>query len=364
MRISTAAQLAGTALRRSLAESVFLRSGVDLTKPSDIRATLTERCNYQCLYCDHWRQDRYTDEMSLAEWQKALLSVRDFVPHPTVQFLGGEPTIVPWFFDLIRFCAEHHIGWGVVTNGSTLSGSRVRQIVAAKPLNIDISLDSRKADLHDLVRGVRGSMNHVSDGIERLVHERRRSGWPFAIRIKATITRQTMGTLAGIVDWAETMPGVLVDFSPVRLWREGEIEAMYPRGEEEMQTLASAIDALIARKRGGGPIETSIAKLRAITEHFSFQKNRHGVSLCRVGLRSINIRPNGDVGHCWNFNHIGNLRSASMADIWNGEIRRATVQETVGCSLFDTTCSTSCHAHRTLLQEAARGVRLLAQRTG
>jgi len=359
MRIGTAVRLGNTVLRRSAREALFLKSGVNITKPSDIRATLTERCNYRCLYCDHWRQDSYTDEMSLAQWQAALLSIRDFVSRFTVQFLGGEPTLLPWFFDLATFCADHGIDWGAITNGSGLSSARVKQLVAARPLNIDISLDSRKAEAHDLVRGIAGSMKQVSAGVLRLVEERDRVGAKFVIRIKPTITRHTITSLHEIVDWAETMPGVLVDFSAVRLWREHEIATLYPRGPDELQLLDDAIEGLIQRKRSGAPIETSIAKLRALLSHFALEANNHGVSQCRVGLRSVDIRPNGDVNHCWKFERIANIRQQSMADIWKAAARKDVVRQTVKCDLFKTTCSTSCHAHRTLLQEATRGARFL-----
>ncbi len=360
MKVGTAAHIASTMLRRSAAEAVFIRSGVNVTRPSDIRATLTERCNYRCTYCDHWRQPTYADEMSLAQWQSALLSVQQFVPRFTVQFLGGEPMMVPWFLDLAAFCADAGINWGVITNGSSLSAERVQRLVAARPLNVDISLDSRRPDLHDAARGVRGSMRRVSEGISRLVDERQKSGARFAIRIKTTITRHTIGALGEIVDWAETMPAVLVDFSPVRSWRQPDREALYPSRLDEMRLLRQAIDALVRRRRNGAPIETSIAKLRAVPLHFAGESNAHGVSECRVGLRSVDIRPNGDVNHCWKYRRIGNLLERSMADIWTDAARREVVAQSVGCELFKTTCSTSCHAHRTLLQEAGRGIRFLA----
>lgn len=300
--------------------------------------------------------------MSLAEWQSALLSIKKFVPRFAVQFLGGEPMIVPWFFDLANFCADHRIDWGVITNGSNLSALRVKQLVAARPLNIDVSLDSRQAAVNDLMRGIPGSMDQVSAGMQRLADERQKTGQKFAIRLKPTITRHTIESLNGLVDWAETMPSVTVDFSPVRLWKEAEIDALYPVRPEDMQTLRDVIDVLIARKQRGAPIETSIEKLRAIPVHFSRQENRHGVGQCRVGLRSIDVRPNGDVNHCWKFMRIGNLRQSSMREIWSDAARKQIVQSTVSCDLFKTTCSTSCHAHRTWKQDIARGIQLVRGR--
>jgi len=359
MQIDTAARLAAKALIRSAREAAYLRTGHNLTKPSDVRATLTERCNYRCGYCNHWRQKSYAGEMSLEEWQAALLSIRQFVGRYAVQFLGGEPMLVPWFTDLASFCHREKIDWGVITNGSTLNPKTVAAIVAAEPLNIDISLDSRDAATHDEMRGIRGSMRHVSLGIRRLVQERERSGHDFTIRIKPTVTRQTIPHLNGIVDWAETMPSVLVDFSPVRLHKDADRAAMYPRIGEDLEYLRQEIEQLVHRKADGAPIETSAAKLRSMIPHFLGQPSVHGVDKCRVGLRSVNVRPNGDVEHCFKFNKLGNLRESSMQDIWHASSRSEVVEQTLACDLIQTTCSTSCLGHRTLAQEIARGISLV-----
>jgi len=300
--------------------------------------------------------------MSLADWQAALRSVKAFTPNCAVQFIGGEPMIVPWFFELISFCRDQGIDWGVITNGSRLTEARVQDIVAARPLNIDVSLDSRLSASHDFLRGVAGSMEKVSQGIERLVEERARTGSRFIIRLKPTVTGHTIGALLDLVDWVETLPGVLVDFSPVRLWRDADIQALYPQTPQQLSELKVVVDKLIQRKTAGAPIETSVAKLAGMIEHFEHRPNQHGVGQCRVGLRSIDIRPNGDVNHCWKFTRIGNLREASMAKIWRNAVRMELVEQTVSCDLFKTTCSTSCHAHRTLRQDVARGLRYLRRR--
>jgi radical SAM protein with 4Fe4S-binding SPASM domain len=267
--------------------------------------------------------------------------------------------LMPWFIDLATFCSANKIDWGVITNGSSLSATRVAQLVAAKPLNIDISLDSVDAAEHDFLRGVSGSAEQVRDGVERLVAKRRQTGSEFAIRLKPTVTRQTIRSLGNLVSWAETMPSVVIDFSPVRLWRPDEIAEMYPSDPEEFAALEAQIESLLERKRAGAPIETSDAKLRAMLPRFSHRPVIHGVTNCRVGLRSIDIRPNGDVDHCFKFRRIGNLRHSTMKAIWQDAARRMTIEQTLGCDLLQTTCSTSCKSHRTALQDAARGLRAL-----
>lgn len=359
MEMALAARLARKVVARSVTERVYLGTGINVTKPNDIRATLTERCNYRCQYCDHWRQDRYSAEMTLNEWRHALASIRDYVGRYAVQFLGGEPMIVPWFFDLVRFCRESAIDWGVITNGSTLTAANVERIVAARPMNVDVSLDSLVGPVNDRVRGATRGMERVVDGVTRLVDARHRAGVDFVIRIKPTMTKATVSHVGAIVDWAATMPGVFVDVSPVRLWKAAEIEALYPAGPDEIAALRREIAALVARKQKGAPIETSLAKLNAIVAHFTGNEAQHGVAKCRSGLRSVNVRPDGSVEHCFAFTNVGNLRTQTMREIWECEARRGIVDATLGCDLFKTTCSTSCMAHRSFGQDVRRGLALM-----
>lgn len=272
--------------------------------------------------------------------------------------------MLPWFFELAAFCYDNEIDWGVITNGSTLNKAHVRALLAARPLNIDVSIDSLTAETHDSLRGISGSMAKVRQGVERLVKERQRVAASTVMRLKPTVTRQSLDTLPDIVEWAAHLDFVLVDFSPVRLWRRDQIAALYPQTQQEMHRLKEIIAILIRQKGEGAPIETSIEKLQAMIDHFEGKPSQQGVGQCRVGLRSINIRPNGDVDHCWKFNRIGNVRDANIADIWKASVRKELVTQTVACDKFKTICANSCFAHRTMMQDIKRGLQFIRSGLG
>src|ERR1700729_1978031 len=77
-------------VRNAVAEEIYLRTGRDATIPVSIYGEVIERCNYKCGYCDYWRRPNYRDEMSIEEWQKALLHLKDFAGHYHIGFSGGE----------------------------------------------------------------------------------------------------------------------------------------------------------------------------------------------------------------------------------------------------------------------------------
>ena len=130
MKIQDVARLGSIAVSRAGRELIYLKTGVDVTRPSSIRAIVTERCNYKCLYCNHWRQPSYPEEMTLQDWEQALMSLRLYVGYYVVQFMGGEPFVWKGFLELVEFCSAMSIGWGVVTNGSALSWRTYSELLA------------------------------------------------------------------------------------------------------------------------------------------------------------------------------------------------------------------------------------------
>src|SRR5262249_26958035 len=109
MDISTLVTLGWRHGRNALAEEVYLKTVYHATKPVTFYGNVNERCNVKCRYCEFWRLKHYVDEMTIAEWQRALLSVKDFVGRYSISFSGGEPFIKPGFIDLLGWCRRNGI---------------------------------------------------------------------------------------------------------------------------------------------------------------------------------------------------------------------------------------------------------------
>ena len=79
MKTTTLARLAFKHAYSHAAEEIYLKTEHDYTKPVTFYGLVNERCNVKCRYCEYWRLPTYKDEMTIDEWQKALLSVKEFV---------------------------------------------------------------------------------------------------------------------------------------------------------------------------------------------------------------------------------------------------------------------------------------------
>ena len=134
MNVSTLARLAFKHTYNHFAEELYLHTGKDVTRPVTFYGLVNERCNVKCRYCEYWRLPKYKDEMSIEEWQNALLSIKEFVGTFSISFSGGEPFIKPGFLDLMTFCHKNGIHAGVTTNGSALNQKNAAKLADAEPL--------------------------------------------------------------------------------------------------------------------------------------------------------------------------------------------------------------------------------------
>jgi MoaA/NifB/PqqE/SkfB family radical SAM enzyme len=348
-----------THLRAVAAEELYLKTGFDATFPISFVAEVNERCNYKCQYCHYWRMEKYAEEMSAEEWKAALLDIREFVGRYSIQFLGGEPFIKKGFTDLLLFCREHEIDWGVITNGSAFTQSIVDKVIQARPSNINVSVDSADAQINDAVRGAPGSLAKIGAGLQRLRAARDASGRYFPIRIKPTVTRMSFRSLPRLTQWAVDHGADSVDLHPVHtvpFWTPELRTAMWVP-DHEIQEFRDVIETLIEQQRNGAPIETPADKLRSYADQFQGKTVKPSIDgPCRTGMRHLTILSTGKVVQCFGFPSLGNVRARSVRDIWNSEEARSIREDTTKCSRMGKDCANGCRDSRSLKQEIERVV--------
>ena len=345
--------------RNAVAEEIYLRTGRDFTRPVAIHAMVNEICNYKCRYCEYWRMPSYRPEMSIAEWQKALLDLRDFLGGGYhVEFSGGEPYLKKGFLELLEFCHTNRVKWGVTTNGSAFSSQKVvAATVAARPLNVNISIDSMRAEAHDYSRGIEGSLDRILNGIGNLQSARKSAGLDFPIIIKPVVHRLNFRDLPEMVRWIQEIGAAAINFQPVDRWTAETYNELWIEDARDLADLKTVRDQLIELKRGGAPIMNSELLLRAWDQHFLEQPAPEEYRPCRVGMRNYFIRPDGDVEVCWYYKPIGNVRASTAREIWRGEEASERRKETVAC---DSLCLFTCLSQKTFTDKVRMGLVLIA----
>lgn len=136
----------------------------------DINFFTTYKCNSRCLNCQIWKgkgENRQRKVMRAAD----LMTLYDdplFSDCPNIGFAGGEPTISPFFWEMLETTPEKkHIT--ITTNALTSQKllDRLKNLKDARSVMIQVSIDGI-GTLHDHLRGISGAYDNATNLLEQL----------------------------------------------------------------------------------------------------------------------------------------------------------------------------------------------------
>jgi GTP 3',8-cyclase len=150
--------------------SLYDKFGRQIT---DLRISVTDRCNFRCVYCRSADPENYRDHDEILSWEELRRLGGIFVGLGIrkVRITGGEP--------LVREGVEEYIAHlkalgvqdlSITTNGHLLA-ERCDRLIAAGLQRINISLDSLEADKFERITRTR-SYDKVMEGIEEVQKSR------------------------------------------------------------------------------------------------------------------------------------------------------------------------------------------------
>jgi GTP 3',8-cyclase len=136
---------------------------------TDLRVSITDRCNYKCVYCRTGNEGAQYAELPIADY---LRLVRVFVGLgiEKVRLTGGEPLLRKGLTELIRQLAGLRRNAGgkldiaLTTNGHLLE-AMAAQLKDAGLSRITVSMDAVDAATFERITRVPGSFEHVVRGI-------------------------------------------------------------------------------------------------------------------------------------------------------------------------------------------------------
>ena len=180
--------------------SLYARAGVNAlgllgrrTHPPAILWVVTQRCFYQCIHCDSWKDERAIDA-------DALLAIADRIAETSTKLValsGGEPFIVKRLPEIVSRLKRAKKIVSINTNGHLLA-DHADWLVAEGVDHVQISIDGHTAALHDGIRRQRGSFEQILRGIEVLTSARRERA-P-SISVCGVIMKENAAHLADFVD--------------------------------------------------------------------------------------------------------------------------------------------------------------------
>ena len=284
---------------------------------------ITLACNLKCMHCGSRAGKARPAELTTEECldvvrQLARLRVRE------VSIIGGEAFLRRDWLDIIRALSGHGIHPSLQSGGLALNEERIRGAKEAGLRSCGISLDG-SPELHDKLRGVKGSYEHAMRALRLL------KKYDIVSSVNTQIGATTLPHLRGLLheiagvgvrNWAMNLTvamGNAVDNNEV-LMQPYQILELMPHLAELLEEADSLGVMMIPANALGyfGPYEH---RWRAQNLEFGYFQG------CSAGHVSLGIEADGTIKGCPSLPTSeyagGNVRDLTIEQIWNhsGQLR-------------------------------------------
>lgn len=120
---------------------------------------ITEKCNLNCVHCyGEFGSPKIECKnlLTINDWKNII---RELVRNGclSIQFIGGEPTLSPYFYELVEYAKNIGVNRISVFTNATLFKEKDMEILKKYEANIRISVYGHNSEVHDSITGKNGS---------------------------------------------------------------------------------------------------------------------------------------------------------------------------------------------------------------
>lgn len=307
-------------------QAVFLKDYPSY--PMNVIMYLEPFCNLRCVQCDVWKIKPKFLRLTLKQREEIILKVKGWLGHYSLNLYLGEPLLHPQLFPLIKFATNNKIDTIITTNGTLLTEINCKKIIESDLSQVFISLDGINEQTHDLIRGVKGTFNKTTKGIERLINARGEGKKPRII-VQSLILKQNISELVSLAKWAN-MKVDGITFQPIvskcgfgsnlynpRWYKNSKLWPNYTQ-------IKKTVDKLIYLKAKGLSVLNSDSHLKDIELYFKNPQKFIKEKPC-YSDKNFQINEDGTVFFCPNQGLAGNILETKPEKIWNS-IKAKTIR--------------------------------------
>lgn len=316
--------------------------------PETVDLFLTYRCNLRCKMCGQWgvagtskdmSPEELKSELSLDEIYKIINDIKTFKPNVTL--FGGEPLMYSNWEKVVSRIKQEGMRCNMITNGISLE-KYANSIIDLGVDEIIFSLDGPR-EVHDEVRGAKGTFDRASRGLKLIRDIKRKSGTGKpVVSISSTIFEINYKRLDELISIAEELMASTITFhhliflSQERYNQHNNIFKGYYgmvcndwKGFVRDSLPDIDVDFLIRKmediKKRDSKVKIAFypnftdEEIRRYYTEFDFVSSGYGKRCLSPWMVSY-IFPDGSVRPCQSLNFsAGNVRDSAFSRIWNNE---------------------------------------------
>jgi MoaA/NifB/PqqE/SkfB family radical SAM enzyme len=249
----------------------------------------------------------------------------------SVVFTGGETMRkTDEFFMLSQKCKDLGLSCAANTNGTLINSKDiVKQLINHGPRYLVISLDSRYEEIHDQMRGVKGTYNNVLNAIRMLVDEKKaHPDTHMKIVTNSIIMDSNYSDLINYIEFARNLgiDGVMFQMLSRTFWKQTQrdfaFENYFPKDKSEFKKV---IDEVIHRYSNDQFVITNAMDFKYMKMYVD-NPDFTTEPVCASHEKNIMVDSYGDVFLCFSMREflegqcLGNIRKDSLKEMWTSEL--------------------------------------------
>lgn len=230
---------------------------------SSMYLALGYKCNHKCYFCPCGNNKIKAPVASVEELKKAIDNgLNNNVKYITLS--GGEPTLHPYFHEILEYCVRSGLNVGILSNGETFFKQEntekfFRNINPGK-IHVTTAIHSINKEYHERVTGVSGSFERSINGLKNVIN----MGIP--VTVKQVISKWNYRELPDFADFVYREYGSYVSLTLCGMdfcgMNPEQIEAVAVSYKEIGVYLEKALDNIISiRQQFGAFPYVSVADL-------------------------------------------------------------------------------------------------------
>ncbi len=275
--------------------------------PLRVDLAVTFRCQNNCVHC-YAGGSHETQELTTDEWKEVIDRLQEIGVF-ILTFTGGEPTIRQDLPDLLSYGQKKGLVTGLITNGRNLTDKNYVKILEDSGLDfVQVTLESHKPEIHDLMTGFKGSWKQTVKGIKNLIPTN------IYTTTNSTLSKHNAEYFLDTIDFIKDL-GVAA-FGCNSLIYSGKAKD----GVEDFVFPIEDLKILLPK------IKDKASKLGlkflwyTPTQYCNFNPVKLGLGIksCSAAMINLCVGPNGEVYPCQSyFESLGNILKSDWDSIWN-----------------------------------------------
>lgn len=208
-----------------------------LARPAIYALELTPHCDHRCVGCSNvYAEDRRFRPLPAAVWESLLESIAPDAVQ--IRLTGGEPTLHPEFFRILRAATSYEAWVTVFTHGDWPDPTSVLDGLAGVPRlsGLLISLHGARAEDHEHFTRVPGSFQRTVENVRLAVARGLR------VSLSSIITRHNWDNIDAVVALADSLGAEHVTFNR---YLGTELPGIEP-DQDQLRAAVRRIEQLIA----------------------------------------------------------------------------------------------------------------------